>query len=278
MSEQIKALFRSVKKEITDPPVLAEKEQFLIKLAETDAELERAFRLRYKVFNLEQGKGLDAARASGMDRDEFDDYCMHLVIVEKQSGEVVGTYRMHLGSVAGAAMGFYSSREFHITGIDKIASKSIEVGRSCVSPEHRNGTVVGLLWRGITELMVRSRHTYLFGCVSLETRDPAAGWALHTHFQETGKISSEVRAEPKPGYGLANVPGEETAGLLGDKRRLTALIPPLLKGYLRLGAKVCGAPVMDNEFGTIDFLILLNMAEVPGRYTRHFSYTDSKED
>lgn len=126
---------------LCNPPVLAEKDQYRIKFADTPEEMQAAFKLRYEVFNLEQGKGLEAASRDGIDRDEFDDYCLHLVVEEKTQHKVVGTYRIHLGAVASKALGFYSEQEFRITGLDKIAENTIEVGRSCVSPEHRDGTV-----------------------------------------------------------------------------------------------------------------------------------------
>lgn len=269
-------IFHELQKKISTPAVLAEKDQFLIKLAESEQEVEEAMRLRYRVFNTEQGKGLSSASEDGIDRDEFDKYCLHLVVIEKKTGKFVGTYRIHLGPVASSAIGFYSASEFNINGLDAIANEIMEVGRSCVAPEYRSGAVVALLWLGIAELLLRSNMTYLLGCVSLETTDSAEAFALYKHFQETGKVCDTISAVPMKGFEITQPDSAKVEELLNDKRSITRLIPPLFKGYLRLGTKVCGMPVFDKEFGTVDFLILLNTKKVPERYSRHFNY--EKED
>lgn len=266
-----------IQKIISSPPLLAEKDQYLIKFANTPEEIEEALRLRYRVFNLEQGKGLEAANADGIDRDEFDDYCLHLVVQEKKIGQPVGTYRIHLGPVASSALGFYSAREYHMEGIDKIAAQTIEVGRSCVSPDYRNGAVVALLWSGISETLLRSKLRYLFGCVSLETVDPAAGWALYEYFKTTGKICESLRSTPLARFKLERPPQERIDAILNDKRAIVNALPPLFKGYLRIGAMVCGEPAFDYEFGTIDFCILLDREKLPPRYSRHFNVDSLNE-
>ena len=268
-------IFDEFLKKICTPPVLAEKDQFLIKLADSEEEIEQAMRLRYRIFNLEQGKGLESA--NGIDRDEFDEYCLHLIVIEKKTGEPVGTYRIHLGPVASSAIGFYSAREYSIPDLGKIASEAIEVGRSCVSPGYRTGAVVALLWLGIAEILIRSKFTYLLGCVSLESTEPVSGWALYKHFEETGKLCDMLTAEPMPGFELEKASPESISQLLEDKRAVSKLIPPLFKGYLRLGTKICSKPAFDKEFGTIDFLILLNTKKLPDRYVRHF-YCEKEED
>jgi putative hemolysin len=198
--------------------------------------------------------------------------------MDKKSSEAVGTYRIHLGPVASSALGFYSAREYNISGLEGIADEVIEVGRSCVSPEYRTGAVVALLWQGIKELLIRTGLKYLLGCVSLETTCSATGWALHKYFVNTGKICGTLKASPVKEFELARPSEEEINKILDDKRTLLRAIPPLLKGYLRLGTKICGAPALDHEFGTIDYLILLNTEEVPERYHRHFNPVVDKED
>ena len=103
-------------------------------------------------------------------------------MVDKTTNNPVGTYRVHLGLIATKAMGFYASTEYKITGLDKIASNSIEVGRSCVLPKFRTGAVIALLWRGLGILMFRSKFQYLFGCVSMEESNAAISWALYEYF------------------------------------------------------------------------------------------------
>ena len=159
----------------------------------------------------------------------------------------------------------------HKEDFQKIAENTIEVGRSCVSPEHRDGTVVALLWGGIAEIVYRSRLRYMFGCVSLEDTNPASGWAIYEHLKTMGKISDQIFAEGLPKCVMPRPPQEEIDAILNDRKLLRGLIPPLFKGYLRLGAKICGEPVFDHEFGTIDFLILLDVSGLPERYIKHFN-------
>ena len=257
-------------KQICTPPVLAEKDQFLIKMADSDKEIEMAQRLRFEVFSLEQGKNLASAQQDQLDRDEFDEYCLHLIVVEKKSGLIVGTYRMHPGMAASSGIGFYSAREYHIEGLDKISENTIEVGRSCVSPEYRSGAVVALLWAGIAEVLKRSKMRYLLGCVSLETTEPAVGWALYEHFKERNNLSAILQATPTDNFVLPPPDAGKMQELLDSRRTLLHLSPPLFKGYLRLGVGICGAPALDKDFSSIDFLVLLDHASLPEKYFKHF--------
>lgn len=256
---------------VANPPVIAEKDQYLIKFALSDEELEAVFRLRYRVFNLEQGKGLKDLH-DGIDKDEFDDSCLHLIVVRKDDGKIVGTYRIHFGAIAAhSKLGFYSEQEFHIEGLEPITPLAIEVGRTCVAPEFRNGTVVALLWSGISELIHRSRQRYLLGCVSLETTNPAHGWMIYEHLLKLGNLSDTIHSTPRPGYLMRRPSAEEMTEAAENTLSVRSLIPPLFKGYLRLGAKICGEPLFDPLFGTIDFFIVLDVAKLPERYTRHFN-------
>lgn len=264
-------------RQLLEPPVLAEREHFLIKLAENPAEIEAAQRLRYRVFMAEQGHmdggAPDDAPDDGLDVDEFDQYCLHLIIVDRKRREIVGTYRVHPGVVAAHGIGFYSEREYRISGLAEIAPCLIELGRSCVSPDFRNGAVVALLWAGMAVLQRRSQCRYLLGCVSLETVDPAIGWALYHHFQtQEALFTPAISALPQAGFELPEV-GDAAVEeyLTGAKRHeLSSWMPPLLKGYLRLGAKLAGVPVLDREFGAIDFLVLFDFNEINQKYARHF--------
>ena len=266
-------------KNIVYPTVLAESENFIIKIAETDEEIQKTLRLRYEVFNLEQGKGLSEAAVSGFDVDKFDEFCLHLIVMNKNTKTPVGTYRIHLGDIASSnEYGFYSSSEYDIKGLEKIAHLTMEVGRSCVISEFRTGSAVALLWGGIGELMMRAKLRYLLGCVSLEKYNSAATWAVYEHLKSTGKVTNEIIGIPKDGYVLDRPEQSEIDKYLDDiKRTVKEFVPPLLKGYLRLGAKVCGEPIYDPEFHTIDFLILLDSFTMPERYARHYNYKAVKE-
>lgn len=265
-------MIKNFPKHIVEPAVLVETEHFLVKLAENHEEVEKAQRLRYEIFNLEQGRGLKNAEKYGIDFDEFDEYCLHLLTLEKPSGKVVGTYRAHMGCIANSAKGFYSSKEYEIHGLYNIADKCLELGRTCVAPEHRSGTAISLLWGGITELMVRANLTYMLGCVSLEGTDPKIGWALYEYISRKGLVSKDFTVIPRPGFKVKRPAEREIEKVLADETSLKKSIPPIFKGYLRLGALICGEPAFDREFGTIDFFILVDIRKVPLRYRRHFNY------
>ncbi len=262
---------KTILDDICTPALIAEQELFLIKFAENKHEIEAAMRLRYDVFNGEQGKGLESAELEKIDCDEFDEHCLQLIIVEKKTSRIVGTYRVHLGVVAKAELGFYSAREYNIDGIDEIVDDVLEVGRSCVHPDFRNGSVIGLLWNGLSETLTRSGLRYILGCVSLETVDPTIGWALYENFKRRDKLCKRLKATPVEGFELPAPDLDEMNEFLGEKKvSLLKNIPPLFKGYLRLGVGVCGVPVLDKEFGTIDFLILLDCKNLPEKYIKHF--------
>jgi len=272
-----------------ESPVLAELDSFRIKLAGSPAEVKAAQRLRYRVFKEEQGRLTNCS--GGLDRDRFDRYCRHLLVVDKAHDDVVGTYRVMSGREADAAGSFYSENEFMIAGLSAIKHEVCEVGRSCVAPEFRSGAVVALLWSGLGALRRRPRPSrsllvnyarrcrpdaspafhYLFGCVSLEDSDPVNAMALYEYFRRRGMLSDKLAAKPRTGFALDPVSREEAARRAEEMGEgLVRTLPPLFKGYLRLGAKICGVPAHDREFGTIDFLILLDMREIPERYARRF--------
>ncbi|MCM8790473.1 MAG: GNAT family N-acetyltransferase [Candidatus Omnitrophica bacterium] len=265
-------MIKNFPKKIVEPSILVKSDRFIVKVAENHEEIEAAQRLRYEVFNIEQGRGLRGAEKYGIDFDEFDEYCLHLIAIEKESGKVVGTYRAHLGCVANSAKGFYSSKEYEIRGLYSIADKCLELGRTCVSADHRSGVVIALLWSGIAELLVRAKLTYMLGCVSLDGTDPRTAWAVHEYLSRTGKVSKDFMVIPRPGFKVARPPRNDIKKLLSDEAALRKKIPPIFKGYLRLGGRICGEPALDREFGTIDFFVLVDVSKVPARYKNHFNY------
>lgn len=259
-------------KYIVEPAVLVETKNFLVKLAENYEEIEKAQRLRYEVFNLEQRRGLKNTEKYGIDFDEFDEYCLHLVAIEKHSRNVVGTYRAHLGCVANSAKGFYSSKEYEIHGLYDLAEKCIELGRTCVEPKYRSGFIISFMWRAITELLVRADLTYMLGCVSLEDVDPVKGWALYEYLSGKNLTCKEFTVIPRPGFKLERPSQQKIENILANEASLEESIPSLFKGYLHLGARICGEPAFDRDFGTIDFFILLDTNRIPPRYKLHFNY------
>lgn len=259
-------------KHIVTPAILSQTDRFIVKLAENHEEVEKAQRLRYEVFNLEQGRGLESAGKYGIDFDEFDKYCLHILVIDKETDSVKGTYRIHLGSIANSAKGFYSSKEFEIKGLYGIASKCMELGRTCISPDFRTGAAIAFLWTAIVELLNRAKLTHMLGCVSLEATEPKIGWAIYEYLAEKGLLSDEFSVIPRPGFRLPRPSKREIRRVLSDNNMVKKFIPPLFKGYLRLGASICGEPALDREFGTIDYFIMVDITKVPERYTRHFKY------
>lgn len=256
---------------LATPSILFDAETFVIKIADSPKEREDAFKLRFDVFNLEQGKGLDDSHEIGLDSDDFDDICLHLIVIYKPENRVVGTYRVLPGPVAiNSEKGFYSQTEFDIYGIEHIAPKMMEIGRSCVHPDFRSGAVVSLLWSGLAELLRRGDLSCMLGCVSMEVTDSAGAWALYEIFKQNNRISTKLDSNPKPGFELARPDEADIQRILNDKAELNRIYPPLLKGYYRLGAHACGIPLWDPAFKTIDFLVLLDIANMPPKYYQHF--------
>jgi putative hemolysin len=159
--------------------------------------------------------------------------------------------------------------------LKEIANQCIELGRSCVSPEYRTGSVVSLLWSAISVLMMRTDLVYMLGCVSLEETDPAVGWAIYEYIREQYPAQQKQIATPKADFKLPKPSRTEIEQILDDPL-IESYMPPLFKGYLRLGAFICGEPAIDKEFGTIDYFIMVDIRRVPEKYIRFFHYIRPK--
>ena len=237
---------------------------YLVRYARSVADLDLVQRLRFEVFNLELGEGLDSSMDTGRDHDELDPGFHHLMILSRTSGEVVGTYRMQTASMAGAGRGFYSAGEFDLTGLPQdVLDQAIEIGRACVAKEHRNGRVLHLLWRGLALYMGWNRKRYLFGCCSLTSQEPALGQATMEYLTVGGHLHPTLRTPPLPAIAC-----DGAAPAL--VRQQAVHIPPLFQSYLNLGAKICGAPAIDRLFKTIDFLVVLDIETLYPHTLRSF--------
>jgi putative hemolysin len=235
--------------------------RYQLTFARNADELDDVLRLRFNVFNLELGEGLDEAYITSRDEDRFDALFHHLVIRSRESGEVVGTYRMQTAAMA-SQHGFYSADEFDLGAIpDGVMARSIEVGRACVAREHRNGRVLHLLWRGLATYLAWNRCSGLFGCCSLTSQDPMLGLSVMQRLEREGHIDPVVRVVPLPGTECEPVPG----AALPDPH-----IPALFQSYLTLGAKVWGPPSIDRLFKTIDFLVGLDTETLTPAVYRSF--------
>ncbi|MDX3586780.1 GNAT family N-acetyltransferase [Streptomyces europaeiscabiei] len=233
--------------------------RYTVTLARSEEDVRAAQRLRHDVFAGEMG-ALPAGPQPGLDVDPFDAYCDHLLVRETLTGQVVGTYRLLPPERAAVAGRLYSESEFDLTRIDAIRPGLVEVGRSCVHPDHRDGAVIGLIWAGIARYMLDRGHEWLAGCCSIPLADggalAAAAW---DRVRDKHLAPQEYRVRPLlPWIPKGEVPAGRTE------------LPPLLRGYLRLGAWVCGEPAYDPDFGVADLYVLLSMRRVDARYLRHF--------
>lgn len=236
---------------------------YLLCFAQEPDQLERILRLRYQVFNLELGEGLSTSQATGLDRDEFDEGCHHLMVLENSTGEVVGTYRLQTSDMAAHHRGFYSAGEFDLGALpEEVRSNSVELGRACISLSHRNRQVLFLLWKGLAAYVAHNRRRYLFGCSSLTSQNPAEGLAMLEQLRQRGHVWEHLSAPPLPGF---ECEVEDPSTELPE-----VPVPSLFRTYLRYGAKVCGAPAIDRAFKTIDFLMLFDLAELDERRYRLF--------
>jgi putative hemolysin len=225
-------------------------------LADDPAEVAEAQRLRYKVFAEELGARIDGA--GGLDRDEFDDWCDHLIVRDDRL-RVVGTYRILPPHRARALGRLYTGQEFDLARLAHLLPMTIEVGRACVHRDYRSGAVLMLLWAGLAHYMKRNGYLHLIGCASASLLDGGRQAArlrdeLLPHF-----VGAEHRVFPRlpfPHHSL--------------ERAATVDMPPLIKGYLRLGAKVGGEPAWDPDFNTADFMMWLSIEQLNARYARHF--------
>ncbi|RZU50020.1 putative hemolysin [Krasilnikovia cinnamomea] len=219
-----------------------------------------AQRLRHDVFATELGARLPHA-VDGRDADEFDEHCDHLIVRDDATGTVVGTYRMLRPAAAERAGRRYGDGEFDLSRLAPLRGQLVETGRSCVHPEHRSGAVVNLMWAGIARYLHLNNLRWLGGCASVGLDDgghTAAGvWA---RAQARHLSPPSLRVRPRRPWLTATTPA-------GDPK---AAVPPLLRGYLRLGSWVCGEPAYDPDFRTADFYVLLSTDRMDPRYRRHF--------
>ncbi|MDQ8022621.1 MAG: GNAT family N-acyltransferase [Moraxellaceae bacterium] len=226
-------------------------------LAQTESEILEAQKLRYRVFADEMGARL-STRTPGVDRDHFDPYCQHLIVRDETQGRIVGTYRI-LTPDAARRIGYYSETEFDLTRFHHLRDRLVEIGRSCIDAEYRSGAVITLLWNGLAQFMMQNGYDYLMGCASIGMGDGGHNAANLYNALHDRMAAPEYHVFPRNPLPVAHLANGTPAE-----------IPPLLKGYLRAGAQVCGAPAWDPDFNTADLLILLQMARVDDRYSRHF--------
>lgn len=234
------------------PYNLISNNRYVVRFARTEEEMEAAQRLRFRVFNLELGEGLESSYESQRDADPYDAQCHHLMVVERGTDEVIGTYRMQTYRAARAKSGFYAENEFDLSSLPaQILIHSVEVGRACIEKEHRNGRALYLLWRGLAKYMVHTQSRYLFGCCSITSQDEMEAWTVKKYLIEKDHLHPIIKAGVNSGYrcSLAEIDPEAWKQVK---------LPQLFRLYMSLGAKVCSPPAIDRQFKTIDYLVILD--------------------
>jgi putative hemolysin len=253
LSAQLVTLFNQERIENTQ-------HRLCVGLASTPEDVRAAQRLRYKVFVEEMGARLDCVER-GIEADMFDSHCQHLLVRCMDTDEVVGCYRILTDTQARRAGGYYSETEFDLTRILSIPGRFIEVGRTCVHPNYRNGATIALLWNGLARFIVMNQIEYLIGCASIPlTTGTQKASIIYERLAGSYLAPAEWRVFPKVPLPRIQLTGTDE----------TAEIPPLVKAYLRVGAKICGEPAWDPDFNVADLFIILRTESMAGRYTRHF--------
>lgn len=239
---------------------------FEVVWARTEEDVLAAQRLRYDIFVREMDARLSVPAGSpdGHDIDLFDPYCEHLLVRlstdDSEPGEVIGTYRVMTPDSAKRVGGLYSETEFDLTRLRGLRSKMVELGRSCVHPDHRSGGAIMALWSALAEFMVRNDLDTMIGCASVSMRDGGhMAASLWEQLRQTHLAPIDLQVRPRLPLPVGEL-----------DRHLEVEPPALIKGYLRCGAKILGAPAWDPDFNTADLPMLMRIADLPARYRRHF--------
>lgn len=239
-------------------------QRYTLKIAENISEIESALRLRFEVFNLELGCPRQAETADGLEYDEYDGISDHLIVIDNQTRKTVGTYRLNSLETVRAACHFYSFGEFGIEKLPaEVLASAIEIGRVCVAREHRSAKVLTLLWKGLMNYLVQNQKRYFFGCCSVFTQNRQIGGQLFCQLVREGFLHEKFRVLPRSDRAFLN------DNFLINYESLP--LPGLFKTYLNSGAKICGAPIIDSEFKTIDFFVIFDALLITERYRKLFS-------
>ncbi len=238
--------------------VLAEADRFQICLADSVADVRALQRLRYQIFAEEMGA--DIRDCEGLDRDPFDQHCQHLYVFDRDHDVLVGGTRLLTRAGARKAGGFYSQGEFLMDAVLQLPGDLLEIGRTCIHADYRDGTGIALLWQGLAALFRQQQIGYLFGCASVPM--PADSTQVHALMQ---RLKDSYRLPESLAVKAVNpIPAA------GELTNVATTVPPLLKAYLRLGAKIGTEPCWDEQFACADLFVLLDVSDLNGRYARHF--------
>jgi putative hemolysin len=230
-----------------------------LSMASTPEEVREVQRLRYKVFI--ETQGLSAlVNEDGLDRDEFDEHCDHLIVRDSVTLKVVGTYRLLSAARAHRIGRFYSENEFDLGRLNNLRNRMVEAGRACIHPDYRGGSVIMLLWSGLADYMRRERCDYLVGCASMSLADGGHNAvAVYQSLLTKYAAPSEYRVTPHLPFPIQSL-----------APAASPTVPPLIKGYMRSGAWLCGEPAWDPDFESADIFLLLPLANLDSRYAKHY--------
>lgn len=232
--------------------------QLTVALATCAEEVAEAQRLRYQVFVEEMGAQIKGQH--GLDVDGFDAFCDHLLVRDETTQQVVGTYRILSPMMAMQAGGYYSAGEFDLSRLAPLSDRTVELGRACVHANYRTGGTINMLWAGLAKYMQAHQYEYMIGCASVAMHDGGhMAASLFASLRDEHLSSAEYRVFPHHPLPIEAL-----------NQTLTVPCPPLIKGYLRLGAQICGEPAWDPTFNTADMLVLLPFSRINPRYAAHF--------
>jgi putative hemolysin len=245
-------------------PLPYEQGRFRLSVARDDRAVDAALQLRFEVFNLELGEGLASSWATGRDVDALDAQFHHLIVEDRESRRVIGTYRLQTGEMAEAGRGFYSADEFDLSTLPpEVLADAVELGRACIDRGYRNRQVLFLLWKGLASYLAVNGKRYLFGCSSLTSQDPSQGLAAFAELRRRGYLHPTLHVRPRAGS-ICEAPAGKHAASAEVK------IPTLFETYLRFGGTICGPPAIDRAFRTIDFLTWLDTGTLDPGVRRMF--------
>ena len=240
---------------------------FEIKVAKTAKEKNGALKLRFDVFKGGINPASKIITGKKRETDAYDRFCDHLIVVDKTKNLVVGTYRLLLKSKVNPKIGFYSEKMFDITNIKELGNNILELSRSCVHKDYREGIVINLLWSGIAKYIKDNNIKYLFGSVRLNTTEPKKVSNFFSFIKQKYYSSDEFRVYPLKKYTFKELNEDPP---LDDYKKIFFGLPPLVKGYLRLGVTFCGPPAWNPNFGSVVFFILLDIENASDTYKRHY--------
>lgn len=261
-------------------PVDVRSRNFHLRLAETPDEVAASQALRYEVFVEEMAaRATPERQAEKREFDRFDPFCDHLLVFDTEAGpapgRVIATYRFMRRDAAQRAGGFYTATEYDISSLEAYHGELMELGRSCVHADYRAGANMQLVWRGITDYVMNFGVDLMFGCASLPTVEPdeVADQLTYLYYHHLAPPGLRPRARPELYVKMDRLPPDAL-----DAKAALQSLPPLVKGYLRLGGFVGDGAVIDSDFGTTDVCVVVKTDLVTDRYRRHLTRERTAED